>query len=219
MKKFIFILPLLCLLCCSSPVYARAESGEIEDTWISEEIQQACIDYGNQYNICPELIMAIIETESSGRVDAVNGDCSGLMQISLKWHRDRMERLGVSDIFDLRGNILVGCDYLSELFEEYGDVGTVLMVYHGERNATSKTELSSYATTILDRSADLESLHEKETRGEEDNEEGIHLQSIPSDYRLRVRSKHQLCESAYIKSIKRWFCTYYSAFIFNPMLR
>lgn len=154
-------------------------------------------------------------TESSGRVDAVNGDCSGLMQISLKWHRDRMKRLGVSDIFDLRGNILVGCDYLSELFEEYDDVGTVLMVYHGERNAASKTELSNYATTILDRSADLESLHEEETRGEKDNEESVYLQPVSSDYRLRVKSEHRLCESAYVKSLKRWFCTYYSAFILS----
>lgn len=47
MKKFIFVLPLLCLLCCSSPVYARVED-EIEDTWISEDIQQACVDYGKQ---------------------------------------------------------------------------------------------------------------------------------------------------------------------------
>lgn len=211
MKKILFMLPLLFLL-YAMPVYAE----EIEDIWISEEIQEACVEYGEQYDICPELLMAIIEVESSGRTNATNGDCSGLMQISVKWHQDRMERLGVSDIFDLRGNILVGCDYLSELFTEYEDVGTVLMVYHGERNATSKTELSSYASTILERSAELERLHEKEGDG---NEESIHMQSLSSNYPIRVRSKSQLCAGTYLQGIKRWACTYYAAFIFNSMSR
>lgn len=125
-------------------------------SYIPEEIQNVCVKYGEEYGICPELLMAMVEKESSGRPDAENGGCKGLMQISDRWHTDRMKRLGVTDIYDVDGNIHVGVDYLAELFEKYEDVGIVLMVYHGEKNAAQKEELSEYADWILTRSAELE---------------------------------------------------------------
>lgn len=134
------------------------------DTLISETAQQACVEIGQEYGICPELLEAMIETESRGIPTVSNKSCKGLMQVSEKWHKDRMEKLGVTDLYDEYGNILVGTDYLTELFEEYGDVGLVLMVYHGESDAVSKAErgvLSGYAKTILERSEELERLHGK----------------------------------------------------------
>lgn len=130
-------------------------------TYISEDAQKACVKYGDEYGICSELLMAIIERESSGRPDAESGGCKGLMQISDRWHKDRMERLEVTDIYDVDGNIHVGADYLTELFEKYEDVGIVLMVYHGEKDAATKTELSDYADWILTRSAELERMNGK----------------------------------------------------------
>ncbi len=130
-------------------------------SYIPLEAQEACVKYGEEYGICSELLMAIIERESSGRPDAESGGCKGLMQISDRWHKDRMERLEVTDIYDVDGNIHVGADYLAELFGKYEDVGTVLMVYHGEKNAATKTELSSYADWILTRSAELERMNGK----------------------------------------------------------
>ena len=109
-------------------------------------------------------IMAIIETESSGNPNAKNGTCTGLMQVSSRWHADRMKRLGVRSLYDERGNVRVGTDYLAELIGEHGDVATALMVYHGESDALSKAEngiVSSYASKILERSAELERLHNK----------------------------------------------------------
>ena len=130
-------------------------------TYISEDAQEACVKYGEEYGICPELLMAMIERESSGRPDAESGGCKGLMQISDRWHKDRMERLEVTDIYDVDGNIHVGAAYLAELFEKYEDVGIVLMVYHGEKDAATKTELSDYADWILTRSAELERMNGK----------------------------------------------------------
>lgn len=140
------------------------------DTFISETAYETCVEYGEQYNICPELLMAIIERESAGKPDVENGSCKGLMQISVKWHSDRMERLGVTDIFDERSNILVGADYLAELFEKYEDTATVLMIYHGERNAVQKVkrgEISGYARWILERREELEEVHERLGKGAE----------------------------------------------------
>ena len=75
-----------------------------------------------------------------------------------------MERLGVTDLFDPYDNILVGVDYMAELFERYEDAGTFLMVYNGDSRAKdlqATGELSEYAEWILNRSAELERQHGK----------------------------------------------------------
>ena len=134
------------------------------DTCISNEIKSIVEDVSAKYNVCPELILAIIEQESSGNPNAVNGDCKGLMQVSEKWHKDRMERLGVTDLFDPYGNILVGTDYLMELAEEYGDLPMVLLVYNGVSNAEEIYEsgnYTKYVNDVINRSAELERIHGK----------------------------------------------------------
>lgn len=140
------------------------EEPTADDTYICKEYQEYIYEISEEYCVCPELIMAIVERESSGRADAENGGCKGLMQVSEKWHKDRMERLGVESLYDPYGNILVGTDYLMELAERYGDIYTVLMVYNGTSNAVTKAEAgeySSYAIGIVERSEQLERLHEK----------------------------------------------------------
>ena len=132
---------------------------EIEPTHISVEAQVSCYEYGEMYDICPELLMAMIESESSGNPKAINGDCKGLMQISERWHTGRMEEIGADDIWSETDNIHIGANYLHELFNRYEDVALVLMVYNGESDAVEKAEngyISDYARKILDRSAELE---------------------------------------------------------------
>ena len=112
-----------------------------------------------QKDICPELVQAIIETESNWDPEARNGDCIGLMQISEYWHQDRMERLGVTDLTDPYDNILVGVDYLQELTRRYVDQAMVLMIYNGDSRAWrfwETGEMSEYAAKILERAAELE---------------------------------------------------------------
>lgn len=115
-------------------------------------------------NVCPEFIEAVIEFESHWDPYAVNGDCIGLMQISEKYHRERMDRLGVTDLTDPYDNILVGVDYIAELFKKYEDPGMVLMLYNGDSRAKDYLEtgkLSDYAAKVLERSAELEREHGK----------------------------------------------------------
>ena len=134
------------------------------DTFISNEIQSIVEDVSAKYNVCPELILAIIEQESSGNPNAVNGDCKGLMQVSEKWHKDRMERIGVTDLFDQYGNILVGTDYFMELADEYDDLYLVLMIYSGTSDAFERAETynwTEYAETIVKRTMELEEIHGK----------------------------------------------------------
>ena len=162
MKKMLVVILLFWVAFIFCPIISRSKSG---DTYIDEQYQEYCVEIGERYCICPELLMAMIEAESSGIPDAENGSCKGLMQVSERWHKDRMERLGVTDIYDPYGNILVAADYSVELAEKHEDVGMVLMVYNGDSRAKDyaegKCELSSYAQKILDRSAELERLHGK----------------------------------------------------------
>lgn len=159
-KKFLNVfLPII--MCCILPTSASAKT---EDTWISKTAQKACVDYGKEYGICPELLMAMIERESSGDPNAKNGTCTGLMQISSRWHSDRMKKLGISTLYSERGNVHVGTDYIAELMEDSGDMALALMIYHGESDAKKKYDrgqISSYASGILERSARLERIHGK----------------------------------------------------------
>ena len=163
MKKRLLAGVLAILMCFSSVQMVDAKT-TAKETWISKTAQAACVEYGSEYGICPELLMAIIERESSGKANVSNGSCIGLMQISSRWHADRMEKLGVTTLYSERGNVHVGADYLADLFEDCGDAALALMIYHGESNAVSKYErgeISSYASGILERSAQLERLHRK----------------------------------------------------------
>lgn len=135
-----------------------------EDTYIKAEYVEICEEVGEEYNICPELLMALIEKESSGHADAQNGSCKGLCQISEKWHKDRMERLGIDDIYDPEGNIRLCADYLTEIGAEYEDIGLTLMIYNGSSDAVKRAEsgnLTDYAIWILERSEELERAHGK----------------------------------------------------------
>lgn len=161
MRKFGLVsLFVLAFMLQGVTVQARTEV----DTETPIEIQIACNKYGQQYGVCPELIEAIMYYESRYKADAQNGTCKGLMQINEPCHRERMKKLGVTDIFDEEGNILVATDYLAELFEEYEDAGIVLAVYHGEKNAIKNASngiLSNYSKKILEKSEELERIHGK----------------------------------------------------------
>lgn len=162
MKKILLSTVLVLALALLPVKYASAETSQISDTYICAEYQGYIYEISDMYGICPELIMAIIEKESSGKAKARNGNCKGLMQVNENCHKDKIEEFNVTDIYDPYSNILIGTAYLLELFEEYEDVGMVLMVYNGDSKAKKYQQtgsLSKYAASILKRACELEELH------------------------------------------------------------
>lgn len=120
---------------------------------INEYVSLICDGYSN---VTPELIQSVIMSESSYDPNAKNGDYVGLMQVGQRWHRERASNLGVEDLYDPYGNILVGVDYLDELIASTnGDCALALMIYNmGYKKAYqlySSGHISSYASTILSR--------------------------------------------------------------------
>ena len=137
-----------------------------EVTGVPEDVYQNANIIGHEFDICPELLMAVAETESRFTATAENGSCKGLMQVSVNFHKQRFTDAGwsSSDWTDPYKNMYVAADYLHDLFEEHEDAATVLMLYHGEKNAVSKGKsgnVSSYAKGILERSEELERFHGK----------------------------------------------------------
>lgn len=129
---------------------------ETVDDW-EEYIEVVC----QEYNVCPELVQAVIERESGWDPKAENGGCEGLMQISPLFHQGRMERLGVTDLRDPYDNILVGVDFLAELFRQYHEIYPVLMFYnagYSEKEgllAYEKGHVSDYAREVDLRAREL----------------------------------------------------------------
>lgn len=77
------------------------------------------------------LALGLIERESTFRnILGDDGASSGYMQIQQRWHYDRMERLGVTDLTDPQSNFRVGCDFLAELYDRYGDWHIALTAYN-----------------------------------------------------------------------------------------
>lgn len=120
MKEFLKKLLIALLIMAAAIAFGALEtidiSGSDVDDCIGTETMEIIEEVADEYGVCPELIEAIVFCESSGNPNAVsNYGCVGLMQISEKHHKERMEALGVTDLTDPRSNILVGTDYLMEL--------------------------------------------------------------------------------------------------------
>jgi soluble lytic murein transglycosylase-like protein len=120
-----------------------------------EMINDYTRDISAKYNMDPTLIMSVIQQESEYNPKAKNGNCLGLMQVSSYWHKNRAEKLGITDFYDPYSNILLGIDYLSELYSQYKDMRLVLMLYNMDHNTAismfKNGQISSYAKTIIAR--------------------------------------------------------------------
>jgi hypothetical protein len=128
-------------LVCSYPEY---ETGYRSDVPLSGKEQgylyAACEEAGIEY----ELALAVIRQETNFRnVVGDDGNSIGYMQIQPKWHKERMERLGVTDLMDAESNFRVGCDFLAELLDKY-TLEEALTAYN-----SGKAGQSAYAKSVM----------------------------------------------------------------------
>lgn len=139
MKKILMIIPFLLLV--SLPVKAGSN-----DTWIPQSQIDLCESLGAEYGICPELLEAIIERESSGKMEATNGSCYGICQINgavWGYEYDTEEK-----------QIRKACEMLLGYECE---VDEALARYQGQRNP----KYEGYVEKVLTRSHELEVIHGK----------------------------------------------------------
>ena len=160
-----YVMPMLATAMTAVLLYASQPVRAGETVEVPTHVIELSEQIGQAYGICPELLQAICWRESRFRAEARNGSCIGIMQVSERWHLDRMDKLGMSDLTDPAQNMEVAADYLQELFRDYHDAGIVLMVYNGDSRVwdvlEGREELSSYAREILELSERLERQHGK----------------------------------------------------------
>ena len=116
---------------------------------LSEELQLHIIDEAEKHCIDPAIIFAMAYRESSYRPHLMGdgGDSYGLLQVQLKWHSKRMEKLNCTDLLDPFQNVTVAVDYLAELLGRYGsDIAKALTAYN--RGSYAGT-ITRYAKNVL----------------------------------------------------------------------
>lgn len=112
-------------------------------------------EVASSYGLSPQLIKSLIQVESRWDPNAVDptGSYVGLMQISTRWQADRAKRLGVMNMMDPYGNILIGTSYLADTLKETGDLAWALMIYNeGYKSAYQKHcagVVSAYASEVM----------------------------------------------------------------------
>ena len=162
------------------PVELMMSDGDAEEDFENEKIESALYENGyfrsdvpldgdtqallhaacEEAGITYELALAVIRQETEFRnVIGDNGDSIGYMQIQPRWHEERMERLGVTDLTDPYSNFRVGCDFLAELLSKY-TLEEALTAYN-----SGKPGKSEYATSVMNY------MDEYNRAGEEDKHE------------------------------------------------
>lgn len=132
------------------------------------EYEKSIIEYSEMYNVDPNLVAAVINTESKFVVDASSSKGAiGLMQImpdTGKWIAEKLELTNFKEeiIADPEMNIRMGTWYLKKLSNDFnGDYILILAAYNGgPGNVTKWLEDEKY-------SSDGENLHKipfKETK-------------------------------------------------------
>jgi soluble lytic murein transglycosylase-like protein len=125
--------------------------------YISEDsLRTCCIYIGQQFDVDPAILMAFAKTESNYDIYAVgSSNDSGLCQIVPEYNKDRMNKLGTTDIFDPIQNLSLCADLIKEFQDSsYGyDLRFVAMAYNmGKASAKelyAQGTISAYAKRII----------------------------------------------------------------------
>lgn len=136
--------PTVMYLNCDTPAEEPEPPYLREDIPLDAETQallyEACGETGIDY----ELALAVVRKETTYRnVVGDSGESYGYMQVQPRWHTERMDRLGVTDLMDPLSNFRVGCDYLAELLDKY-ELTEALTCYN-----TGKPGHTEYADIVI----------------------------------------------------------------------
>lgn len=131
------------------------------DVPLDYDLQDHIFELCEEYDVDPAIIVAMIWKESTYRVDTIgdSGDSRGLMQIQSKWHYERMQRLGCTDLLDPYQNVTVGIDLFAAHMRSGKGVAHALMAYNGggsyANQMTAAGQISYYAKTVIEKSKSL----------------------------------------------------------------
>ena len=140
------------------------------DCPLPRDLQDHIATLCEEYHIDPAIIVAMCKKESTYNARAVGdgGNSLGLMQIQPRWHKERMKRLGCTNLKDAYQNVTVGIDFLAELMGKYEDIEKALMAYNAGESGARKNWWSrgvysnKYSRAVLEIAEELKegAIHE-----------------------------------------------------------
>ena len=101
--------------------------------------KEVILKYSEEYNLDPYLVLAVIKAESKFNADARSSkDAMGLMQITEDTADWVAQEMGLTDytvdkLYEEEYNIKMGCWYLNNLREEFGDEELFIAAYNAGR--------------------------------------------------------------------------------------
>ena len=122
---------------------------EITETTETPNMETYITEKCKSIGISPTIIYSMIHRESNFEPNKIGdgGKSFGLMQVQPRWHSERMERLGCTDLLDPYQNIVVALDYLEELMVRYNyDLAKALTAYN---RGHYDGEITEYAISVM----------------------------------------------------------------------
>lgn len=143
------------------PEQEQVREKQYFDVPLDHDLQDYIETLCEVHHIDPAIVVAMIGRESNYQADVVGdgGDSFGLMQVQPKWHQERMDMLGCTDLLDPYQNVLVGVDYLAELIERDKGIEWALAAYNAGASGANKGYGSTYASNVLARAGELNAIH------------------------------------------------------------
>ena len=141
---------------------------EPESTTLTQDSVHSMAEViGEQYGISPILLQAIARVESQYATDLTNSSGAvGICQVVPKYNKDRMDRLGITDLKNPYYNMVLCAEYIKDMrtLSPYGnDQNFIIMSYHaGINGATSKYEKNmstDYVTSVNQTIKELEEMY------------------------------------------------------------
>lgn len=142
-----------------APLEAIAEPEEKPTYWaeipLDAEVQGYIVRKCEELEISPSVVFAMIWRESRYQADAIgdNGAALGLLQVWPRWHGERMDKLGVTNLLDPMQNVIVAMDYLAELLDKGNGLEWAVAAYNngatGANRLTARGIKSEYAASVL----------------------------------------------------------------------
>lgn len=108
------------------------------DIPLSHELQDAVDNACEEYRVPPDVLYAVMETESGYQVDVQNGQCIGLMQIHTINLPYLGEQIGTTDLSDPVQNIHAGAYLLGGYLQKYNLTDSLMAYNLGEGGAKKK---------------------------------------------------------------------------------
>lgn len=126
----------------------QAKTAVMSNCSLSSSLVSYALDLCSQYGLDYSVVFSVMYQESRFNPNATSGSGAvGLMQIIPRYSQARMEKLGVTNLYDPASNILVGIDLLAEYYYNYGSWTQALTAYR----TGSPSGSSDYANLILSR--------------------------------------------------------------------